>query len=134
MIIYLAGIRRIPLSPQPGAVPDAVPQGGRYLPGNGKFPIPEMTCRRGGERICRTIDMYGAAAHVLRRTCITTAAVHPDVKTLQTVAGHADISMTMNRDAQGRENKIIQADALLAGMYGRNGTEGMKNSRGSGSW
>lgn len=57
---------------------------------------------------------------VLRHTHITMAAAHLDVKTLQTIAGHADISTTMNRYAHGREDRIIQANTLLAGMYGGN--------------
>ena len=115
-----AGVRLIPLSPQLEEVLAQVDHGGKYLLGNGEFPITEMTYKRGWERICRTIDMHGATAHVLRHTYITMAAAHLDIKTLQTIAGHADISTTMNRYAHGREDRIIQANALLAGMYGRN--------------
>jgi integrase len=46
------------------------------------------------------------------------AAAHLDIKTLQTIAGHSDISTTMNRYAHGREDKIIQAGGLLKNMYG----------------
>ena len=77
-----------------------------------------MTYKRGWERICRTINMHGATAHVLRHTYITMAAAHVDIKTLQTIAGHADISTTMNRYAHGREDKIIEAGGLLRNMYG----------------
>ena len=115
-----AGIRLIPLSPQLEDALNSVPHSGKYILGNGTLPITEMTYKRGWERICRTIDMHGATAHVLRHTYITMAAAHLDVKTLQTIAGHADISTTMNRYAHGREDKIIQANALLAGMYGGN--------------
>ena len=41
------------------------------------------------------------------------------IKTLQTIAGHSDISTTMNRYAHGREDKIIQAGGLLKDMYGK---------------
>ena len=115
-----AGIRLIPLSPQLEDALNSVPHSGKYILGNGMQPITEMTYKRGWERICRTIDMHGATAHVLRHTYITMAAAHLDVKTLQTIAGHADISTTMNRYAHGREDKIIQANTLLAGMYGVN--------------
>ena len=57
-------------------------------------------------------------AHVLRHTYITMAAAHLDIKTLQTIAGHSDISTTMDRYAHGREGKIIQAGGLLKNMYG----------------
>jgi len=49
----------------------ALPHDGKYVLGNGEFPITEMTYKRGWERICRTINMHGATAHVLR---------HPYVK------------------------------------------------------
>lgn len=113
-----AGVRLIPLEPQLEEILAAVIPTGKYVLGGGEFPITETTYKRCWERICRTIDMHGATAHVLRHTYITMAAAHLDIKTLQTIAGHSDISTTMNRYAHGREDKIIQANALLAGMYG----------------
>ena len=113
-----AGVRLIPLEPQLEEILTALPHDGKYILGNGEFPITEMTYKRGWERICRTINMHGATAHVLRHTYITMAAAHLDIKTLQTIAGHSDISTTMNRYAHGREDKIIQAGGLLKDMYG----------------
>ena len=113
-----AGVRLIPLEPQLEEILTALPHDGTYILGNGEFPITEMTYKRGWERICRTINMHGATAHVLRHTYITMAAAHLDIKTLQTIAGHSDISTTMNRYAHGREDKIIQAGGLLKNMYG----------------
>ena len=113
-----AGVRLIPLEPQLEEILSALPHDGKYILGNGEFPITEMTYKRGWERICRTINMHGATAHVLRHTYITMAAAHLDIKTLQTIAGHSDISTTMNRYAHGREDKIIQAGGLLRDMYG----------------
>ena len=113
-----AGVRLIPLEPQLEEILTALPHDGKYILGNGEFPITEMTYKRGWERICRTINIHGATAHVLRHTYITMAAAHLDIKTLQTIAGHSDISTTMNRYAHGREDKIIQAGGLLKDMYG----------------
>ena len=113
-----AGVRLIPLEPQLEEILNTLPHDGKYLLGNGEFPITEMTYKRGWERICRTINMHGATAHVLRHTYITMAAAHLDIKTLQTITGHSDISTTMNRYAHGREDKIIQACGLLKDMYG----------------
>ena len=113
-----AGVRLIPLEPQLEEILEALPHDGKYILGNGDFPITEMTYKRGWERICRTINMHGATAHVLRHTYITMAAAHLDIKTLQTIAGHSDISTTMNRYAHGREDKIIQAGELLRDMCG----------------
>ena len=76
-----------------------------------------MTYKRMWERIGRKIDLHGATAHVFRHTYITMAVSHVDIKTLQSIAGHADISTTMNRYAHGREDKIIEAGKNLATMY-----------------
>lgn len=108
----------IPLEPQLERILLEFKPSGTCVLGNGEFPITEMTYKRGLERICRTINMHGATAHVLRLTYITMAAAHVDIKTLQTIAGHADISTTMNRYAHGREDKIIEAGGLLRNMYG----------------
>ena len=71
-----AGVRLIPLEPQLEEILNALPHDGKYLLGNGEFPITEMTYKRGWERICRTINMHGATAHVLRHTYITMVAAH----------------------------------------------------------
>jgi integrase len=61
-----AGVRLIPLEPQLEDILMVLPPDSKYILGNGEFPITEMTYKRGWERICRTIDMHGATAHVLR--------------------------------------------------------------------
>lgn len=112
-----AGVRFIPLQPQMEAILKPFAQQEGFVLG-GSTPISEMTYKRGWERICKTINMHGATAHVLRHTYITMAATYVDVKTLQTIAGHADISTTMNRYAHGREDRIIAAVEMLDNMYG----------------
>ena len=57
--------------------------------------------------------MQGAMAYIHHD-----GSAHLDIKTLQTIAGHSDISTTMNRCAHGRKDKIIQAGELLMNMYG----------------
>lgn len=112
-----AGVRLIPLSPQLEEVLAQVDHGGKYLLGNGEFPITEMTYKRGWERICRTIDMHGATAHVLRYTFATLAAVHTDVKNLQAIMGHSDIQTTMNRYTHPQELRVMAAVEELADMF-----------------
>lgn len=51
------------------------------------------------ERIGKKVNLYGATAHILRHTFDTMVQPHTDIKTLQTIMGHADISTTMNRYA-----------------------------------
>lgn len=112
-----AGVRLIPLSPQLEEVLAQVDHGGKYLLGNAEFPITEMTYKRGWERICRTIDMHGATAHVLRHTFATLAAVHTDVKNLQAIMGHSDIQTTMNHYTHPQELRVMAAVEELADMF-----------------
>ena len=38
-------------------------------------------------------------------------------KTLQSIAGHADIKMTLERYAHERENNVIAAGSLIGGVF-----------------
>ena len=80
----------------------------------GSAPISEMSFKRTWERISKTIDLHGATPHVFRHTYITMAASSGiDVKTLQAIAGHSDIRMTMDRYAHAMEDKMIAASAQI---------------------
>lgn len=57
----------------------------------------ECAIRRQWERIKRKIDVHGATPHVFRHTYATLMQPHTDIKTLQTIMGHADIETTLNR-------------------------------------
>lgn len=111
-----AGKRYIPLEAQLKAILAPMRQENGFVIGQDS-PITEMTYKRMWERIGKKIDLHGATAHVFRHTYITKAASRVDIKTLQSIAGHADISTTMNRYAHGREEKIMEAGKNLAGMY-----------------
>ena len=53
-----------------------------------------------------------------RHTYITLAASSGiDVKTLQSIAGHSDIKMTMDRYAHKRDEKIIEAGSRIGGVF-----------------
>ena len=57
-----------------------------------------MSYRGRMERIEATIDPHGATAHIFRHSYLTYAAgLGTDLKTLQSIAGHADIQTTTNR-------------------------------------
>ena len=49
------------------------------------------------QRIKRKIDVHGATLHVFRHTFATLIQPHTDIKTLQTIMGHADIETTLDR-------------------------------------
>lgn len=49
------------------------------------------------QRIKRKIDVHGATPHVFRHTFATLIQPHTDIKTLQTIMGHANIETTLDR-------------------------------------
>ena len=111
-----AGVRWIPLDAKLRAIMEPMRQIKGFVIGQ-EAPMTETAYKRTWERIGRKIDLHGATAHVFRHTYITMAAAYLDIKTLQTIAGHSDVSTTMNRYAHGREDKIIAAGQALQTMY-----------------
>ena len=49
------------------------------------------------QRIKRKIDIHDATPHVFRHTFATLVQPHTDIKTLQTIMGHADIETALDR-------------------------------------
>lgn len=71
-------------------------------------------------RLKKRVNLHGATAHVLRHTYLTMLAGEGvDLKTLQTIAGHANIQTTMDIYVSPRTDKIMAAgetmDKLLNG-------------------
>lgn len=113
-----AGNRIIPLDEQLAVFLQPCRQLNGYIIGNGEEPITETTFKRMWERIKKKINLYGATPHVFRHTYITLAASSGmDVKTLQSIAGHSDIKMTLDRYAHKRENNIIAAGGLIREVF-----------------
>ena len=86
----------------------------------GESPITMTTYNNTWRRIKRTVDLHGATAHVFRHSYLTyMAGQSTDMKTLQAIAGHSTIGMTMNRYVHAQPEKIIDAGkkmhSLLAG-------------------
>jgi len=69
-------------------------------------------------RLKKRVNLHGATAHVLRHTYLTILASEGvDLKTLQTIAGHANIQTTMDIYVKPRTDKIMavseKMDTLL---------------------
>lgn len=63
----------------------------------GKEPISIKAFKTMMKRLNAKVNLYGATPHVLRHTFLTFLSANgTDMKTLQAVAGHADIQTTMN--------------------------------------
>lgn len=84
-----------------------IPHGDGFVFGGDK-PVTACHYNNTWERINKAIDLHGATLHVLRHTFITYASTETDMKTLQSVAGHSTITMTMDRYSHPQEHKIIE--------------------------
>ena len=113
-----AGIRTVPFDERLMDVLRPYRQIVGFIVGDGITPMTERTFTRMWQRIDRTIDLHGATPHTFRHTYITLAASSGiDVKTLQSIAGHSDIKMTMDRYAHKRDEKIIEAGSRIGGVF-----------------
>lgn len=113
-----SGKRDIPLDPFVLETLEPMQESGFIF--GGESPITMTTYNNTWRRIRKTIDLHGATAHVFRHSYLTyMAGTETDSKTLQTIAGHSTISMTMNRYVHAQPEKIIDAGKkmhnLLAG-------------------
>ncbi len=79
--------------------------------------VAEQPYQRTWERINRTINLHGATAHIFRHTFATAAAPFLDIKTLQSIMGHADIETTLDRYTHAQEERIRAAGQLLTGKF-----------------
>jgi len=65
-------------------------------------------------RLKKRVNLHGATAHVLRHTYLTMLAGEGvDLKTLQTIAGHANIQTTMDIYVSPRMDKITAAGETM---------------------
>lgn len=112
-----AGNRWIPIA---DALKPYLTDGGTgYIIGGGEQPITESKFDRTWQRISKTIDLYGATPHVLRHTYLTLlGATDANVKTIQAIAGHADIQTTMNRYVHSRHEDIRAAGEAFSRLTG----------------
>ena len=84
-----------------------------FIVGGGMLPITESRFDRSWERIGKKIDLHGAKPHILRHTYITELANKADPKTIQYIAGHSDISTTMNRYMHSRQSNVKEVGKAL---------------------
>ncbi|MBR2824585.1 MAG: site-specific integrase [Clostridia bacterium] len=114
-----AGKRVVPLSEELQKLFDGK-KGKGYILG-GEKPI-TLTCfRHAWERITKQIDLHGATLHSLRHTYITLASTETDIKTLQGVAGHSTVTMTMDRYAHTQTNKVLELGRKMDSIYSSDG-------------
>lgn len=119
-----AGCRAIPITDH--LLPHLQPaRANGYVIGGGDTPITQSTYDRAMERISKTINLYGATAHVFRHSYLTfLGTLNTNIKTIQAIAGHSDIQTTMNRYVHRDVSQIH-----LAGQeFGKKVSEIMTNT------
>ena len=110
------GYRDVPLVPHLLNILQPLQQTGYIIASTMKpsEPICHSTFVRTWKRINSTIDLHGATPHIFRHTYITIlAGLNIDVKTLQAIAGHGDIQITMNRYVHKRTEGLVEAGELF---------------------
>lgn len=111
------GTRQIPIVGMLREYLEPVGEGEKFIIG-GDEPITEMTFKRTFQRIAKTIDLHGATPHVFRHSFLTYAqTVVTDVKTLQAIAGHADIQTTMNRYVHQQNDRIVETGKRVTDLF-----------------
>ncbi len=100
-----AGRRDIPIDKNLLAILKSTKKSGYIIGGDN--PITLSAHRAMWKRINKTINLYGATAHVLRHSYLTYAVGETtDYKTVQGISGHADLGTLLNRYAHPQEAKV----------------------------
>ena len=111
------GTRQIPIVGMLREYLEPVGVGETFIIG-GDEPITEMTFKQTFQRIAKTIDLHGATPHVFRHSFLTYAqTVVTDIKTLQAIAGHADIQTTMNRYVHQQSDRIVETGKRVTDLF-----------------
>ena len=118
-----AGEREIPLFPELRDLLVPLRQLSGFIICNGTDgqPLTQSAYNRTWERIGKAIPVIKANAytpHQFRHSFLSSAAAMGlDPKTLQAIAGHSDIRVTMNRYVHSRHDQIIEAGNKCYGMF-----------------
>ena len=86
----------------------------------GAEPMTQMVFRRVFKHIQKNVELFGATPHVFRHSYITTLAkANVDLKTIQRISGHANITTTLNIYTHTREEEIQEAGDKIGELLGK---------------
>lgn len=120
-----AGLREVPMLPELEKIllanrpADASPT--NYVV-DGEEALSERSFRNTWARICKKVQIpKGVTPHVLRHTFLTQlqATGRVDIKTLQSIAGHSKITMTMNTYVHREVGNVEKVSRDNAGLFTR---------------
>ena len=87
---------------------------------SGAEPMTQMVFRRVFRHIQKNVELFGATPHIFRHTYITTLAkANVDLKTIQRISGHANITTTLNIYTHTREEEIQEAGDKIGELLGK---------------
>jgi len=84
--------------------------------------LSERSFRNTWKRICKKVNLpKGVTPHVLRHTFLTQpqATGRVDIKTLQSIAGHSKITMTMNSYVHKDVGNVEKISRTSDGLFSR---------------
>ena len=82
-------------------------------------PLTNMVFRRLYKSISEKIDLYGATPHVFRHSYITTLAkAGIDLKTIQRISGHANVTIPLNIYTHAQEEDVQDAGVRVGKVLG----------------
>jgi len=109
------GYRAVPILPQLRLLLFALRSSGYVI--GGEAPISMQTFRNSMTRIEKQIDLHGATPHVFRHTYLTMLdRAGVGAKTIQAIAGHGDIKITMNRYVHSQTDQVLSAGEKIGAL------------------
>lgn len=120
-----AGLREVPMLPELERIllankPEDASSTNYVV--DGEEALSERSFRNTWARICKKVDIpKGVTPHVLRHTFLTQlqATGRVDIKTLQSIAGHSKITMTMNTYVHREVGNVEKVSRDNAGLFTR---------------
>lgn len=111
-----SGVRALPLDPLLVELLSPMDSTGFII--GGEAPISLRTFNNMWKRINKTIDLKGVTSHTFRHSYLTYAAGETtDLKTLQALAGHSTIQMTMDHYVHAQPEKIKELGNKMHNLF-----------------
>lgn len=111
-----AGYRDVPIVDDLAALLN--PKSPNHFVLGGEHHYTESKFDRAWIRISNQIDLHGATPHILRHTYLTImGGTDTDVKTIQAIAGHADIKTTMDKYVHRQDERIKIAGIKMHAIF-----------------
>ena len=110
------GYRDVPILPQLRLLLYTLRSCGYVIGGEAAITMQSFRCCM--ERIEKQIYLHGATPHVFRHTFMTMLdRAKVSAKTIQVIAGHGDIKITMNRYVHSQTDQLLSAGGKIGALF-----------------